>query len=143
MSSSRHAFLALMIRLQAPARVAGPPEPLESISLPSYRQFPAPSKPGPQARCYVAAGRRSGVREGNGTGGWSAAMTTVASGRTLSVTSGQTSTGVIVNSGGTLDVLVGGRVAVLSTTVPSMSRRQGVAAMVDAAAAGVQPASTV
>jgi autotransporter passenger strand-loop-strand repeat protein len=57
------------------------------------------------------AGRRSGVREGNGTGGWSAAMTTVASGQTLSVTSGQTSTGVIVDSGGTLDVLFGGKVS--------------------------------
>jgi autotransporter passenger strand-loop-strand repeat protein len=43
-------------------------------------------------------------------------MTTVASGQTLSVTSGQTSTGVIVDSGGTLDVFAGGKV---SSTVDS------------------------
>jgi autotransporter passenger strand-loop-strand repeat protein len=45
-------------------------------------------------------------------------MPTVASGQTLSVTSGQTSTGVIVDSGGTLDVLFGGKV---SSTVDSGS----------------------
>jgi len=43
-------------------------------------------------------------------------MTTVASGQTLNVTSGQTSTGVIVDSGGTLDVFAGGKV---SSTVDS------------------------
>ena len=43
-------------------------------------------------------------------------MTTVASGQTLSVTSGQTSTGVIVDSGGTLNVFAGGKV---SSTVDS------------------------
>ena len=43
-------------------------------------------------------------------------MTTVASGQTLIVTSGQTSTGVIVDFGGTLDVFAGGKV---SSTVDS------------------------
>lgn len=38
-------------------------------------------------------------------------MPTVASGQTLSVTSGQTSTGIIVDSGGTLDVFSGGKVS--------------------------------
>jgi autotransporter passenger strand-loop-strand repeat protein len=37
-------------------------------------------------------------------------MTTVSSGQTLIVSSGQTSTGVIVLSGGTLEVLSGGSV---------------------------------
>ena len=43
-------------------------------------------------------------------------MPTVASGQTLNVTSGQTSTGVIVGSGGTLDVFFGGKA---SSTVDS------------------------
>ena len=38
-------------------------------------------------------------------------MPTVSNGRTLSVTSGQTSDGVIVLAGGTLDVLFGGTVS--------------------------------
>lgn len=48
-------------------------------------------------------------------------MPTVASGQTLNVTSGQTSTGVIVDSGGTLNVRFGGKVSGTVDAVSSMS----------------------
>jgi autotransporter passenger strand-loop-strand repeat protein len=50
------------------------------------------------------------VREGHRTGAENAAMPTVANGQTLNVSSGQTSTGVIVDFGGTLDMFFGGGV---------------------------------
>jgi autotransporter passenger strand-loop-strand repeat protein len=64
---------------------------------------------GTRSCCGSVYSGHSGAREVDGRGARSA-MTTVASGQTLSVTSGQTSTGVIVDSGGTLDVLAGGKV---------------------------------
>jgi len=76
--------------------------------------------------------RRSGGQGGYGTGAENAAMTTVVNGQTLSVTSGQTSTGVIVDFGGLLKVLFGGTI---SSTIDSGS--------VDVSSGGKAVATTV
>lgn len=60
MHSSRHAFVALMVGLQAPAKVARPPEPLKPRFAPRPSASSLPSKPAAPAADSLRSRHASG-----------------------------------------------------------------------------------